>query len=1392
MNFTTGQSKNSVNTKIKKINYIPSNDFDSDSDDDMLDYKIKNVPIINDIDNPQEINAINNIDTNLNLYSNKSESDIIFLDNIIKNTNCPSPYLIKDLNKVNNKHKKDIYLSYNSSGIKGKFYINSNNITNTILDKKFSKIYTLCEFKQFIPFYKLYFDFDFKVEKNPALEIYNDKFYLFVNYIIDTIIVILKKIFYINDNDCKYIYALKYNNNINSKNKGAHLYFYNIIVNKEIHEYIVTNVFNNIQNCNIIPIEYHSKIFDKSILGNGMRLFYSKSANGDYYYPSLKLSTYVIPKNPFDNLIYSLIKSDNTDLSHKIKDTELNNYITFIDNLKINNNKKINIKNNNNKNIDNINDLLLNNFDINNFLNIGEKKELLIKLFDIINIKRLDDYSSWIKIVFLFKTYNLFNECVIISKKSEKFNNESLYKIRSIFSKPNNNNDNKKIITIGSLIKWASEDNFYECGLLMEKFKIQIKLELQNEKDIKNIIKRLEPVPNYTESSKYISEKAFENIIEVLEKVIDKPYNEYLFKKEDNNINENDDNDNDDEDDDDDIDNDEVNDDIDVDNYDSDIEDTIDTNQIIDNNILLKLNKNVNCILLESPTGSGKTTVFNKIINKLKPKSILSLVTRRTMISTHMNAFKDHNFTNYLDIVNKSNQKNFISSLEYSPFLKETTYDLLILDEMTSLINHFYSDTLNTKRNLVLKTLISLMQNAKYIICCDAYILDTVYCFLNNLCINYYYYKNTFKNKSSTELNIFYPENKTFGLDANLLKFSELMKDDIEDKKSILILTDSKKCSEKLYQCVSLLNKNKMDIMLINKDSGDLKDINVCNESFKNKIVITSPKIIYGLDILINYDNVYAVYVNTEEKNLMTVHEYMQQISRSRNAKCINILFLNTNNLYDKFISFDKHKELENKEYINYINNMKKLNNKYNLITDIFKKITHTGNFSIDTTNFFADIHYHKTYSDRLFYNNKAKIITLLCKIAGYNINYCVLLANIDNNNINLVKNANKNIKLIKDELIIDYLKEYGSLDELNKNIEINKLFDDWYSKEPLFYNLFNDFPPEHKFIYPNDKKKSIILEVNQKYSNNNNKIDDNKKDDKLEDNKKDDNKKDDNKKDDKLEDNKKDDNKKDDNKIGDNKIKNNNIDDKKKQKLDKLKQKEIKKLEKIKEKENKKKEKKLKKADEKKEKISQILKIEDDKKEELKQKIKLDMKTPLLEHINNISKITNMDITDLNIYTDENKFNTYLNKYYINRTKGELDKIRLSYANNNIPEIYRSSNLFDRINVLFWMENTLNIKRFDLYGIKLNDATDIANYKILFMTNIDKFLLLNKNIASDKKIKLIITNRINKIDSLNKLQKFVADCYNQIGEYIEVISKNKFIKNLKKHFAYYNFKIIL
>jgi hypothetical protein len=878
---------------------------------------------------------------------------------------------------------------------KGSFLTNSNTLLKYALDDKYNKLYCFVPIKT--QFYILMWDFDFKIDKYKILNEYIKYYDLIMQYITFYINETINETF---ENPCiEYIYADK---NIGL---GVHLYYPKIIVDKNTHSYLFAKVLNKIKINNEYPFEIIKLVFDSCISkANGLRLFYYEYDN-NYYKPNKELSTFVFDDEPKNHFKYCLINTNEKNIYPKLK-ININDVESEI--------FKINVKEKNNDIKNNIKKFDIEYIKDFTYLDLGEKKQMFKDLTNIIDIKRFDDYNSWIEMIFLFKTYGLYDDVIELSKKSKKYDNDNSLKIiNDIWKKKG---VSKKLLTIGTLIKNSSDDNFHETVNILEKYNINLKLNIKHTDDILLINNKKNT--NFIENAKHISDDAINTII--------------------NKIN----------------------------------------------------NNECNKLLIQGNTGIGKTTAMKKILKSIKKHnySILSIITRRSMSSTHLSAFNytknnkgelikdnDFNFCSYLDNM-IDNDEEYISSLEHL-FIFKQFYDVIILDEIFSLCSYLYSDTLIGRRKECLLHLKNLILNAKLVIGADAQIADICFELLDNK--NIFYYKNTFQNKLNIPFNIFVSthssDNSNLNHIANIIGVKYC-----KENKSVIIFSDRKNTTFKLLNLLKQFNHNDDYFRVFNSKCGTLEDINNIDTISKNRCLICSPKIIYGVDCTTQYDEIFCIYSKTNGTNSMTSFEWFQQLSRARFAKSINTFILDNNvhKFYNSYISFEKNKRDENTFINNYIYYTDKLYEKYKISNEISS-----------ADNYFKNIHFYKSWYDKIFSNNKLHILKLLATQAGYIINE----SNFESIKINKIANnvlenieeliVDLSIKIIKGDTIEDKYKHY--IESITEQIKNRKKYvkadEENYieiiSNDKKFINYINK-----KILYlPKDKFDKKVISINNK-----------------------------------------------------------------------------------------------------------------------------------------------------------------------------------------------------------------------------------------------------------------------------------------------------------------------
>ena len=858
---------------------------------------------------------------------------------------------------------------------------------NYVIDKKFlTKVATdetmlkkFCLVPKKTEYYNMIWDFDFKFDKCPELAKHSKEEDInnIMEHILDIIIIKLKETFIITDNDLKYVYAIK---NIGS---GVHIYFPNIIVNKQIHHYIYTKTLEMLQEENYLTPTLLKHIFDSCVSkANGLRMFHFY--NGDnFYYPCPLKSTYVFDKDPSKNILLSYTNTKERDVRPKlsIDIEEIKNKIHNVNIKKKTNDKKNDIIKND---IEYVEDFA--------YMEKTDKINMFLELADILDSARLDNYDTWIQIVFLFRTYELKQECINYSKKSNKYDDKARSTIRNIFNRKTL--PNTKCLTIGSLIYWYHKDNFMKTRKILEKYDndccfmgLNLLDDILLHENTQNI--------NYSEDCKYISENA----------------------------------------------------------------------QAIISDALFKKNKDV-CIL-KAPTGSGKTTAIKNILENIDKSShdkqqMLSVITRRSLAACHKNAFnysksgknkkekvknKHLQFVSYLDNY-MIGSPHFISSLEHLRFC-DSGYNVLIIDELNSLINYFYSDTLDGIRKECLDRLLYLIKNADFIIACDMHITDA--CFKLFEGKNIFFYVNTFKNKKDIKMNIYYATHSSEN--SCITKIADIIGNKYaKHHKPVLIFSDRKKTTIKLLELLKQYNNDDRYFVLIHAECGSQDDIEKLDELSKTKCIICSPRIIYGIDLSsYTYDDIYCIYSHTSGEEGLSAFHWYQQLSRSRQHKQVNIFILDAFAKKHKlsFRTFDKCKAEEDKLIDHHMVFMKNMQGEHKIVDTLVA----------NKSPIFRNIHYYYKWYNYIFSGNKCTTLKLIAKEAGYIIKEIEFECDKIKTELETVVKQNKELmnelshKIINNEPIDDIHKAYA--DNLAEKIDNKKKYVD--KKNPEYADIVCD-----------------------------------------------------------------------------------------------------------------------------------------------------------------------------------------------------------------------------------------------------------------------------------------------------------------------------------------------
>lgn len=181
-----------------------------------------------------------------------------------------------------------------------------------------------------------------------------------------------------------------------------------------------------------------------------------------------------------------------------------------------------------------------------------------------------------------------------------------------------------------------------------------------------------------------------------------------------------------------------------------------------------------------------------------------------------------------------------------------------------------------------------------------------------------------------------------------------------------------------------------------------------------------------------------------------------------------------------------------------------------------------------------------------------------------------------------------------------------------------------------------------------------------------------------------------------------------------------------------------------------------------------------------------------ITEYYNIINKIANKEILNKELIESNNIniLNEKINKYFLNLTKNELYIVKNKLSKENY--YYKNKKILNKIDMLFWFEELLKINRFDIEKINYNDDEIIKLKELLLKDeNINKLLILESRVTGLQFKKNSLLNKINNLNTINRIKKLIVDYYNQFGDIftIDKIKKIKQKNKIRKRFNIYFFK---
>jgi hypothetical protein len=313
-------------------------------------------------------------------------------------------------------------------------------------------------------------------------------------------------------------------------------------------------------------------------------------------------------------------------------------------------------------------------------------------------------------------------------------------------------------------------------------------------------------------------------------------------------------------------------------------------------------NSDIKTLAIRSCYNSGKTDIIRKIIKEFDPKKILFVSYRQTLTHELYGNFQCLNVKSYFD--KEYDSDRIICQIESLPKLLPpcafdsvnilNCYDLIILDEIESILNHFVSTTIENKE-FIFKLMSNLIFNASKVLALDGDFHNRSYNFLEKFG-GIKILKNTIQ---KDKRNYIFTNNRN-DIDTNIEK-------DLEAKKNLVIVSMSSKIATFLYS----IYKDKYKCILHTKYSNDSDKKNLQNvkEYWKEaQMVIYSPSIESGVNFDIeHFDKIYMMLSpkSTSARGLL------QMAARVRKIKDNNIMVYLNNLPYKEKCNFYSYEEIK-------------------------------------------------------------------------------------------------------------------------------------------------------------------------------------------------------------------------------------------------------------------------------------------------------------------------------------------------------------------------------------------------------------------------------------------------------------------------------------------------
>lgn len=352
-----------------------------------------------------------------------------------------------------------------------------------------------------------------------------------------------------------------------------------------------------------------------------------------------------------------------------------------------------------------------------------------------------------------------------------------------------------------------------------------------------------------------------------------------------------------------------------------------DKKTIVTENICKWIDSDIKTLAIKSTYNTGKTCLCKKIIKNYSKqfKKILFVSYRQTLAHELHGSFGELNVQNYLQGNFQSERlicsveslhKIIESNYAFDDDIEINSYDLVVLDEIESILNHFESSTIDNKED-TFNLLTAIIHNSNKVLALDGDFHNRSYEYIKDIGSSIILENEIQKNKKHYK----FTYNKTF--------YDKQIDDDLKNGKNIIIVSMSSSIADGYKQ---MYGEKYKTVLHTSKTNDKLKEKikNVNSFWILYQLIIYSPQLESGVSF--DREHIDRIYVVLSSKSTSS-RGLLQMIGRCRKVRDDNILvYLNSVPYKTKanFYAYNEVKEYVIEMFTQYLSKKIKLNKETN------------------------------------------------------------------------------------------------------------------------------------------------------------------------------------------------------------------------------------------------------------------------------------------------------------------------------------------------------------------------------------------------------------------------------------------------------------------------------